>query len=46
VLQASAIAVEKSFSAKTNIVFLGLLLIWFAVLLLSYVGGYLGGART
>ena len=44
-LQASAIAAEKSFSAKTNMVFLGLLLIWLALLLLSYLGGYLGGAR-
>jgi len=45
-LQASAIAAEKSFSAKTNILFLSLLLIWFVVLLLSYLGGYLDGTRT
>ena len=43
-LQASAIAAEKSFSAKTNMLFLGLLLIWLAVLLVSYLGGYLDGA--
>ena len=45
-LQAAAIAEEKSFSAKANMIFLGLLLIWLAVLLLSYLGGYLDGART
>jgi len=45
-LQVSAIAAEKSFSAKTNIIFLGLLLVWLAVLLLSYLGGYLDGAGT
>jgi len=45
-LQASAVAVEKSFSAKTNILFLGLLLIWLAVLLLSYLGGYLESTGT
>lgn len=43
-LQASAIAAEKSFSAKANMVFLGLLLMWVTVLLVSYWGGYLGGA--
>jgi len=42
-LQASAIAAEKSFSAKANMIFLGLLLLWVAVLLLSYLGGYLDG---
>ena len=45
-LQASAIAAEKSFSAKANMIFLGLLLIWLAVLLLSYLGGHLNGAMT
>ena len=45
VLQASAIAVEKSFSAKANVLFLGLLLTWFALLQLSYLGGYLDGTR-
>ena len=45
-LQASAIAAEKLFSAKANILFLGLLLIWFAVLLLSYMGGYLNRTGT
>ena len=45
-LQTSAIAAEKSFSAKSNILFLGLLLIWVAGLLLSYLGGYLDGTRT
>ena len=45
-LQASAIAAEKLFSAKTNILFLGLLVIWLAVLLLSYLGGHLDGTGT
>ena len=46
VLQASAIAAEKSFSAKAHMIFLGLLLIWLVVLLWSYLGGYLHGAGS
>ena len=41
-LQASAVAREKSFSAKTNMLFLGLFLAWLAALLFFQLRGYLG----
>jgi uncharacterized membrane protein YvbJ len=41
-LQAYAVAGEKSFSAKTNIVFLSLFLAWLVVLLFFQLRGYLG----
>jgi len=41
-LQASAVAGEKSFNAKTNMLFLSLFLIWLAVLLFFQLRGYLG----
>lgn len=41
VLQAYAIAEEKSFSANTNMLFLGLALIWLVVLLVFLLRGYL-----
>lgn len=40
-LQAYAIAEEKSFSAKTNMLFLGLGLTWLVVLLTFLLRGYL-----
>jgi uncharacterized membrane protein YvbJ len=42
VLQAYAVAEEKSFSVKTNALFLSLFLIWLAVLLFFELRGYLG----
>ena len=42
VLQAYAVAEEKSFSAKTNALFLSLFLIWLAVLVFFQLRGYLG----
>ena len=45
-LQAYAVAEEKSFSAKTNILFLGLFLTWLAVLLVLHLRGYLDGTGT
>ena len=42
-LQASAVADERAFSAKTNVLFLGLFVIWFAVLVFQ-LQGYLGGS--
>lgn len=41
-LQASAVAAEKSFSAKTKMLFVSLFLIWLAVLLVFQLRGYLG----
>ena len=41
-LQASAVAAEKSFSAKRNMLFVSLFLIWLAVLLVFQLRGYLG----
>ena len=42
-LQAYAVAEEKSFSAKTNMLFLSLFLIWLAVLLFFQLRGDLDG---
>ena len=42
-LEASAIAEEKSFSAKANMIFLGLLVLWVAGFLFLQLGGYLNG---
>ena len=41
-LQAYAIAEEKSFSVKTNVLFLSMFLIWLAVVLFFQLRGYLG----
>lgn len=43
-LQASAVAEEKSFNLKTNMLFLTLLLIWLAVLVVFQLGGFPAGA--
>jgi hypothetical protein len=40
-LQASAVAEEKEFSAKTNALFLSLFLIWVAVLMFFQLQAYL-----
>jgi hypothetical protein len=45
-LQASAVAEEKSFSAKANMIFLGLLLLWVVGFLFLQLGGYLNGTGT
>jgi hypothetical protein len=42
-LQASAVAEEKAFSAKTNALFLSLFVIWFAVLMFFQLQAYLDG---
>jgi hypothetical protein len=42
-LQASAVADEKAFSAKTNVLFLSLLVIWSAVLMFFQLQAYLDG---
>ena len=44
VLQAYAVAEEKSFSAKTNTLFLSLFLIWLTVLVFSQLQGQLAGS--
>lgn len=44
VLQAYAIAEERSFSAKTNVLFLSLFLMWLAILVYFQLQGLLGGA--
>jgi len=41
-LQAFAVAEEKSFSAKTNVLFLSLFLVWLAMLVFFQLRGYLG----
>jgi len=41
VLQASAVAEEKAFSAKTNALFLSLFVIWVAVLMFFQLQAYL-----
>ena len=46
VLQAYAVAEEKSFSVKTNVLFLSLLLIWVAVLIFLQLRGFLAGATN
>jgi hypothetical protein len=43
-LQSSAAAEEKAFSTKTNIVFLGLFLIWVAATLLLVLQAQLAGS--
>ena len=40
VLQAYAIAEEKSLNLKTNVLFLSLFLVWVAVLVVHQVGGF------
>ena len=44
VLQAYAIAEERSFSVKTNVLFLTLFVMWLAVLVVFQLGGFLTGA--
>ena len=43
VLQAYAVAAEKSFSEKANTLFLGLFVIWFSVLMYFQLQTYLDG---
>jgi hypothetical protein len=43
-LQTHAVAEEKAFSAKTNALFLGLFLIWLAVLMFFELQAYLDGS--
>ena len=46
VLQASAVAEEKSFGVKTNMLFLSLFLIWLAVLVFFQLrGSFAGGVN-
>jgi len=46
VLQAYAIAEEKSFSSKTNVIFLSLFLIWLATLVYFQLQPFLASTRN